>query len=121
MDRIYMEIYYELLREGYNPSDDMKRRHRAQLRAEPSGEIKSLILAPRTFYDEDGEGYTEYGIYNPEGMSDTEIEDGLAEEYDSRQIHSPYDCTGKTFMSGYHWRRLANGYISVIKRFALDV
>lgn len=120
MDRMDIELYYEFMRAGYK-SNHTKRRYREQLRREAYKPPVSLMKAPRCHYDEDGEGYTEYGIYDMEECTDEEIEQQLSEEWEEWQIRSPYDCTGKIFMCGYHWKRLQNGCISIVQRFARDV
>jgi len=94
---------------------------RERINANPYTAPVSLSDKPRTYYIEDGESFREYGIFDRAGMSDSEVEEILHDEYESCQIHSYYDCTGKIFMSWYSWKPLAGNRISVVKSFGRDV
>lgn len=80
---------------------------------------KSLQDDWHVLYDEDGEGWKEYGFFEAEDMTDEEINEYV--EAMRVEIHSPYDCTGKAFTMWIDWHRNPCGWISVVHRLCLDV
>lgn len=73
-------------------------------------------------YDEDGEGWKEYGFFElEEDYTDKEIDELLWEEIGRQYCWTPYDCTGQAFTYWIHWHRCPNGMISVVHRVCLDV
>lgn len=88
----------------------------------PAAPIPSLMEEMHVRYDEDGEGWREYGFFEDEPeMTDLELDkyiwDCLAREYQYRD----YDCTGQAFTSWISWHRNPNGYVSIVHRICLDV
>lgn len=81
----------------------------------------SLCDDLRIRYDEDGEGWKEYGFFDPEDYSDEEINERLYETIGRPYQWREYDCTGQAFTYWIHWHRCPNGMISVVHRVCLDV
>ena len=108
---------------GYLAQEQIKRRLLKKLYKQKEAQpIKSLADDTRIRYDEDGEGWREYGFYEDEpDLTDEELDkliwDSLAIRYQYRE----YDCTGQPFTSWINWHRNPNGLISVINRVCLDV
>lgn len=109
---------------SYLQQEKVKRRILKSIyKQRPAKPIKSLMDEPRChYYDEYGEGWCEYGLYedDPELTDeelDKEIWDSIAIPYQWRE----YDCTGQAFTWHIHWKRLGNGLVSVINYIHLDV
>lgn len=87
----------------------------------PAKEVLPLMDKERNYYDENGEGLTEYGFL-PDRFNNWTDED-LEEYFDSCwvRIYSPYDCTGKLFTCGIDWHRNPCGRISYQHHLALDI
>lgn len=101
--------------------DEMYHRYFAKgfKKQKPNKPIKSLQDDWHVIYDEDGEGWTEYGFFSAEGLTDEEINEYV--EGMRAEIRSPYDCTGKAFTMWIDWHRNPDTSISVIHRLGLDV
>ena len=61
----------------------------------------------------DTEGYTEYGIYNADGMTDSEIKVIIA-YMRKPKCDCQYDCCGHAFTRYIDFKRLKNDMISII-------
>lgn len=78
-----------------------------------------LWVKDRIRWDDDGEGWREYGISDEMGgWSDEE----LREYFDEHRyvIYSDYDCTGRPFTQWVEWHRNPNGSVSYVHQVGLD-
>lgn len=94
--------------------EDYKRNHGGVMR-----EVKPLTKAHRIRVDEDGEHWTEYGLFNGRGLTDEDIEE-IMDSY-RYIVRSPYDCTGLPTTCWITWHRNPTGLISYIHCVTLDL
>ena len=71
-------------------------------------------------YDEDGEGWTEFGFFEANEMTDEEIDEAV-EEMKIRPAFPAWDCSGLVFTSWITWYKNPCGWVSVIHRKSIDV
>lgn len=81
----------------------------------------ALTEEARARYDDDGDGWMEYGYFNGAGMTDDEVREYLDEYIRVRPPYSPYDCTGRAFTWMLDWHRNPSGLISYINHMTLDL
>ena len=82
--------------------------------------VKSLQDDWHRIYDEDGEGWKEFGFFEADGMTDEEIQ----EYVDDMRIDPNFpawDCSGLAVTAWIDWHRNPNGWISVVHRVSIDV
>ena len=82
-------------------------------------EIKPLTKEMRIRADEDGEYWTEYGLFDGRGLTDDDVEE-IIDTY-RYIVRSPYDCTGLPTTCYINWHRNPTGLISYIHCVGLDV
>ena len=99
------KVWHKILKKAYN-----KREMR---------EIKPLTKEHRIRADEDGEYWTEYGLFDGRGLTDEDIEE-IIDSY-RYIVRSPYDCTGLPTTCWITWHRNPTGLISYIHCVGLDV
>lgn len=80
-----------------------------------------LTEEARNCYDNDGDGWKEYGYFDGSGMTDDEVREYIDENIRVRPPYSPYDCTGRAFTWLVDWHRNPSGLISYINRMTLDL
>ena len=80
--------------------------------------LRSLGERKRIRWDENGEGWREYGIEHMEDWSD----EAVSGYFNSCQvvIRSDYDCTGRPFTQWIDWHRNPDGSVSYVHKLALD-
>lgn len=68
---------------------------------------------------DDNENWYYIGIMDPENDTDAEIQ----EYFDDMvvEIHSDYDCTGRSFTRYISWHRNPNGMVSYVHAMTIDV
>ena len=69
--------------------------------------------------DEDGEYWTEYGMFDGRGLTDDDIRE-ILDTY-RYIVNSPWDCTGQPTTCWLTWHRNPTGLISYIHRVGLDI
>ncbi|NCU28693.1 MAG: hypothetical protein EOM85_03435 [Candidatus Moranbacteria bacterium] len=68
---------------------------------------------PRRIYNEDGDGYYEFGIYDVAGMTDEEIQE-VVNDMQYEYCGCNYDCCGHPFTQYIEHKRLNNNKISIV-------
>lgn len=94
--------------------------NRKVYRKKQAAPVKSLQDDWHRIYDEDGEGWKEFGFFEADGMTDAEIQ----EYVDGMRIDPNFpawDCSGLAFTAWIDWHRNPNGWISVVHRVSIDV
>ena len=115
-----IELYYEIMREGFTPPPSHKRLIRSYMKSGSDPLEKSLREEWRSYCPEnDYETMYEYGILELcEADTDEDIEDYVK----SLEVHntSPYDCSGKMCTRWISWRRTPVG-LAIVHKLCLDV
>lgn len=76
----------------------------------------------RRRYDEDGEGWRDYGIIPSDLVHEAEGDiDGWLWSLFGVEINSPYDCTGRPFTMMIDWHLNPDGSVSFVHWMSLDV
>lgn len=78
-----------------------------------------LWAKDRIRWDDDGEGWREYGISDAmRSWTDNEVR----EYFDEHRyvIYSDYDCTGRPFTQWVDWHRNPDGSVSYVHQVGLD-
>jgi len=70
----------------------------------------SIREQPRCNWHSDGDGYTEYAIWDG-NMDDVEVEERIRDELYIPMVNSIYDCTGRFFTLWYDWKRCKAGIV----------
>ena len=113
-----IKLYYEFIREGFNPTPDWKRQVRRSLKTRGDPLAKSLREDSRFYYREDGESMYEYGLADWLHWTDEEIKRAVRDM--ERHNTTPYDCSGKMCTCWISWKRTPAG-VAIVHAMVLDV
>lgn len=114
----YIKLYYEFLRDGFEPTPDLKRQVRRSLKTCDDPLAKSLREESRFYYKNDGESMYEYGLANWLHWKDDDIQRAVRDM--ERHNTTPYDCSGKMCTCWISWKRTKAG-VAIVHYMTLDV
>lgn len=114
----FVKMYYDFLREGFEPTPNLKRQIRYDLKSCHDPLAKSLREESRFYYRKDGESMYEYGLADWLDWTDEEIKDAVNAM--ERHNSSAYDCSGKMCTRWISWKRTPVG-VAIVHAMTLDV
>ena len=115
-----IELYYEIMREGFTPTPNHKRLVRSYMKSGSDSLGKSLREEWRCYYPKnDYESMYEYGICE---LNDNDTDEDIEDFVRSLERHntSPYDCSGKMCTHWITWKRTPVG-LAIVHYMVLDV
>lgn len=115
----FVKMYYDFLRDGFEPTPQLKRQIRYDLKSCHDPLKKSLREESRFYYPpNDYEAMYEYGFADWLDWTDEEIKEAVNAM--ERHNTTPYDCSGKMCTCWISWKRTPVG-VAIVHKLTLDV